>query len=107
MLRPQSTGGRLTTGAADSLGGGSGSRLRQIGLRVQRLRESVGRRECHKRHRCLERALAYFLAELLDTIGAAPSAIDLILKCSLVPPGCFATVANQFRPSSLDVGDTQ
>jgi hypothetical protein len=43
-----------------------------------------------------------FVAELLDHIGADPTAIDLVLTWVRLDPDVVRTLAGEFPPSPLD-----
>ena len=75
MLRPRSTGGRLTTGARKTLGGGSAKRIRQLGPTVHLLLAEPRVRRVFHELRCDEQATAFCVCELIDHLGAEATAM--------------------------------
>jgi hypothetical protein len=77
--------------------------LRPPAPAVQRLRRSMPLQQAFRRlHRCGEQPCAMFVAELLDAIGADPTAIDLILTWVRLEPDVVRALASDFPPPPLD-----
>ena len=100
MERPRpSAGARQPRARISSLGGGrSDLGIRPPALTVQRLCQSPRLQHAFRQlHRCGPRPVAHFVAELLDSIGADPAAIDLVLTWRRqLDPDLIAALAGEF-----------
>jgi hypothetical protein len=99
MERPRpSAGAGQPRARISSLGGGrSDSGIRPPALAVQRLQSPRLQHAFRQLHRCGPRPVAHFVAELLDSIGANPAAIDLVLTWRRqLDPDLIAAIAGEF-----------
>ena len=100
MKNPRATStGPVTTGAWFSLAGDD-RLLPDVGPVAQRLhRDPRVQRAFDHLHRCGSRAVGEFVAELLDALHIAPSALDRALDWQGLDPGIVSALgADRFPP---------